>query len=522
MLDKKRYKFITIIICFGLIMFATGSRQGSAAILEDLTLEMYDLDGDGKQELFISWQPQDTYNRRLKIYKFVADGYQEIATLKYTSFALGDLDNDGFAEIAVLKYVAEEEHYSSVLEVYNFDGEGLQEEFIADFEYAFPNQVLIGAAALGQNGIFVDFGIGAHSAFTEIILKDSSGYHFVFTREDQLPDTFKPYPLNSLDINHDGILEIGMQFAPPQTEHLSMIDTPWVSHWYQWDGSTGLTKVLEEYANYGQGYRFDIPASWENQYTIILDRDDTFTITAVNFVSLVEPQAELLSIYHFPKDEWKLSDELIVIGENNDYVISIQLGDNIGDEIVNNISSVYDDFRLVPNIIPPSVAQQIIEDQAEIVIKALKNQDMEKMINHVHPIKGVRFTPYTYVEIEENLVFTKAELAGFFTDYEQYLWGNYDGTGFDIYLTPADYYQRFIYSHDFSNADQIGYNEILSSGNMIENQFEVYDNPIVVEYYFSGFNPQYGGMDWRSLRLVFEEYEDAWYLVGIISNQWTT
>lgn len=56
---------------------------------------------------------------------------------------------------------------------------------------------------------------------------------------------------------------------------------------------------------------------------------------------------------------------------------------------------------------------------------------------------------------------------------------------------------------------------------MLENQFEVYENPIIVEYYFSGFDPEYEGIDWRSLRLVFEQYEGSWKLVGIINNQWT-
>lgn len=88
-------------------------------------------------------------------------------------------------------------------------------------------------------------------------------------------------------------------------------------------------------------------------------------------------------------------------------------------------------------------------------------------------------------------------------------------------MTPKEYYTKFIYSEDFVEAEQLGYNEILSFGNMLENQFEVYENAIVVEYYFSGFNPEYEGMDWKSLRLVFEEYEGTWLLVGIIHNQWT-
>jgi len=44
---------------------------------------------------------------------------------------------------------------------------------------------------------------------------------------------------------------------------------------------------------------------------------------------------------------------------------------------------------------------------------------------------------------------------------------------------------------------------------------------IKINGYFPSFNPDYAGMDWKSLRLVFEQYEGRWYLVGIINNQWT-
>jgi hypothetical protein len=42
-----------------------------------------------------------------------------------------------------------------------------------------------------------------------------------------------------------------------------------------------------------------------------------------------------------------------------------------------------------------------------------------------------------------------------------------------------------------------------------------------VEYYFPGFEAQYEGMDWKSLRLVFEQHQGSWKLVGIIHNEWT-
>ncbi|MBA2133969.1 Spo0E family sporulation regulatory protein-aspartic acid phosphatase [Hydrogenispora sp. UU3] len=172
-------------------------------------------------------------------------------------------------------------------------------------------------------------------------------------------------------------------------------------------------------------------------------------------------------------------------------------------------------------IIPSTEAKAMIVDVANMVMQALSTKDAEKLAQYVHPVKGVRFTPYTYVDTERDLVFTPNEIRNFFNNQQRYLWGYYDGSGEEIMLTPSEYYAKFIYSADFINADQIGYNQVLSSGNALENQFEVYENPIIVEYYFPGFDPVYEGMDWQSLRLVFEKYEDEWRLTGIIHNQWT-
>lgn len=165
--------------------------------------------------------------------------------------------------------------------------------------------------------------------------------------------------------------------------------------------------------------------------------------------------------------------------------------------------------------------KKIIAATSDLVINAIREKDAVKIAEFVHPLKGVRFTPYTYVSLENDIVFTKEEMLDFFEDTEEYLWGYYDGTGDDIKLTPSEYYDKFIYSADFQKAPEVGYNEVLSFGNALENQFEVYESPIIVEYYFPGFNEEYEGMDWKSLRLVFESYEDSWKLVGIIHNQWT-
>jgi hypothetical protein len=172
-------------------------------------------------------------------------------------------------------------------------------------------------------------------------------------------------------------------------------------------------------------------------------------------------------------------------------------------------------------IIEPAIAKELIKEVSNNVIKAIAEKDIEVLVESVHPVKGVRLSPYTYVSLDKDKIISREEMKGFFSDKEEYLFGVYDGIGDDIRLTLSDYYNEFIYPVDYLNAEQIGYNEIFSKGNMINNQFEVYEDAIVVEYYFSGFKEEYGGVDWKSLRLVYEEYEGTWVLVGIIHNQWT-
>lgn len=186
----------------------------------------------------------------------------------------------------------------------------------------------------------------------------------------------------------------------------------------------------------------------------------------------------------------------------------------------NNFYCSYYEKHFEPTI-SSEEAESIIKTKASQVIKLLKEKDMKELAKYIHPTFGVRFTPYTTVSLETDLVFNKENMENFFTDEKEYLWGYYDGSGFDILLKPSEYYDEFIYDENYVNTEKIGYNEVLSSNNNLENQFAFYHNSIVVEYYFSGFNPDYMGMDWRSLRLVFQKYEDKWYLVGIIHNQWT-
>jgi hypothetical protein len=84
-----------------------------------------------------------------------------------------------------------------------------------------------------------------------------------------------------------------------------------------------------------------------------------------------------------------------------------------------------------------------------------------------------------------------------------------------------EYFDEFIYDQDFLAAEEVKANEVIGTGNTINNIAEVYPSAQFVEYHFPGFDPEMAGMDWVSLRLVFEWKDEQWWLVGIIHDEWT-
>ena len=172
----------------------------------------------------------------------------------------------------------------------------------------------------------------------------------------------------------------------------------------------------------------------------------------------------------------------------------------------------------------PKEAEQIIARRARQVILALRSRNVATLSKLVHPRKGLRFSPYHSVNLKRggDLVFTRSQVKSLMTGKKRYLWGEEDASGDPIRLTFAAYRRKFIYDHDYSKARQVTYNsDTLSSGNLINNIRESYPSAIIVEYHFSGFEEKYGGMDWKSLWLVFEKRGNEWYLVGIAHGEWT-
>lgn len=168
--------------------------------------------------------------------------------------------------------------------------------------------------------------------------------------------------------------------------------------------------------------------------------------------------------------------------------------------------------------IAPAAAKTIIRVRARQVILAIQAKNMASLSGIVHPTKGLRFSPYTYINTDTDRVFTATQVRGLAANGRRYLWGEEDGSGDPIRMNFDRYYRGYIYDRNFAAVRDVTYNEPSGGGTMISNLFATYTNAIVVDYYVPGRS---NDMDWKSLRLIFQKHGRVWYLVGIAHNEWT-
>ncbi len=161
------------------------------------------------------------------------------------------------------------------------------------------------------------------------------------------------------------------------------------------------------------------------------------------------------------------------------------------------------------------------EGLAAEILPLLQSQDFAALAPFIHPELGVRISPYGYVNVDTDLVFSREEVAAFGSNQQVYLWGVQAGSGMDIELTVAEYWERYVTSETPAQGWELLLDPTRKASNTIDNFTEIYPDGNYVEYFQPG-TEEYGYLDWRSLRLGFQQSGDgAFYLSAIIHDEWT-
>ncbi|MEK6267011.1 MAG: S-layer homology domain-containing protein [Planococcus sp. (in: firmicutes)] len=163
--------------------------------------------------------------------------------------------------------------------------------------------------------------------------------------------------------------------------------------------------------------------------------------------------------------------------------------------------------------------KQRLLSTANKILAELKAKDFADVATYVGSADGLTFCPYSGGCLDSGgVTFTKAQLPNFMTNSNDYLWGYQDGSGFEINLTPAEYYDQFLMNATYTDKDRYGRTTQPTAHEFIH---QLYPRAMIVEYHYPG-TEQYDGMDWQSLSMVFEKNSSGkWILVAIINDRWT-
>ena len=193
-------------------------------------------------------------------------------------------------------------------------------------------------------------------------------------------------------------------------------------------------------------------------------------------------------------------------------------GNNPQTDSLERVKAVEDSVQFVQR------KDSILLNLTDTILRIIKNKNYQALENYIHPVEGIRFSPYGYIDTVHHIKFS---IATFITQTnsnngDTLTWGEFDGTGDPIKMTLNAYIQRFVYDVDFIKPEKRSVNKFIGGGNSLNNLLKVYKNSDFTESHFSGFEEKYGGHDWRTLRLVFKERNKKFYLVGIVHDEWTT
>ena len=165
----------------------------------------------------------------------------------------------------------------------------------------------------------------------------------------------------------------------------------------------------------------------------------------------------------------------------------------------------------------------ILLKMTQHIMTTLKNKNYSAFANYIHPVEGIRFSPYGFVDTVHDIKLSRQKFINQVGKVAQdmIVWGAFDGTGDPIKMTLNNYMQRFVYDVDFVKPEKRSVNKFISGGNSLNNLLLIYKNYDFTESNFSGFEEKYGGMDWKTLRLVFKNRDGKFFLVGIVHDEWT-
>ncbi len=195
--------------------------------------------------------------------------------------------------------------------------------------------------------------------------------------------------------------------------------------------------------------------------------------------------------------------------------------------LVNKISEEAGDVFPIADKVPidngEQVKKPVVEEEilvtAKLVLSALRTRDYQRLEELTSP-NGLTLNLNPNLDLR-TIHAKKDDVSELKTATATYLFGYTDGKGDPINMTTAQFIDRWIYTHDYEKAPQVGVNKILGQGNSLNSIIEDVSPREFVAFHYPEIDPKYEGMDWTTIYLIFDKAGSQYKLRAIAKDNWT-
>lgn len=306
-------------------------------------ISVSDTTGNGVADLLVGFTGDDEFEKYLVVYSMENGEINRIFEEKYENILISDFENRGTNDLVITQI---ENNINAKIKLYR--GKNGEINLIDELKFSdYVNRFdAIKATKINNTkGFVVDYTYGNYAFVSTIVEVKNGELKDLLSDEskvDYYSQKYKPYYIESTDIDGDDVVEIGNYIVPQVQNDSNDAGIVLIEEWYNWLNGNSLEKVKRSYSDENYNYRFIFPEKWIDK-DIKVDRirsnDSEDKIQILMFNAKKKTYEIIYSVEIFKTSIWQEKRNIENLSEVN-YT-----------ELLNDIEYTYiisesDDFKL--------------------------------------------------------------------------------------------------------------------------------------------------------------------------------
>ena len=248
-------------------LFAMIESHGSA--FEQV--EYVDIDNKPGLEMVVGRQVSDQVLRSLSVYTFSDDTPEQMMTASYLKFLTCDLDENEKTELLLIQ-PGETEADRGVVTLYSYDqGMERSREVLLSASAASVRRIMASRLESGENAVFVASSVDESAVITDVFtIREGSLSNISFSKESgNSVQTLRNYYVYADDIDGDGVLELPSLITMRDIRSSTSSGQQYLIRWYSMDISGQEHTKGHTFHNYVGGWFLELEDSWAERVSVI-------------------------------------------------------------------------------------------------------------------------------------------------------------------------------------------------------------------------------------------------------------